>query len=455
MYTIIDIETTGGNFKNGRITEIAIYLHDGKKVVDEFVSLVNPEQFIPTHITQLTGISNDMVKNAPCFFEIARKVVEITEGSIFVAHNAAFDYGFVKAEFEALGFKFDRETLCTVKLSRTFLPGRKSYSLGNLCAELNINNNARHRASGDALATVALFEILLNKNNGIIIPLENSKCFSAIGLHPDLDMEKVMNLPQKVGIYYFYNEKGDLIYIGKSNNIRQHILNQIGNPKTQKGVKIKSEMAAVDYELTGSELVALLKESAELKQEKPIYNKGVRKNTFYFGLYSFKDRKGFIRFNIAKNDGRITPLSFFDSLKEANDFLLGRVEEYNLCQKLCGMSDSLCSCFQYQVKICKGACVDAESPINYNKRAQNLIDYLLFDSDDMVIVDKGRDLDENTLIVIKNGKYLGYGWVNAECSFSSIDDIISCIKINEDNQDARMIIKRHLRENKKLKVHKF
>lgn len=455
MYTIIDIETTGGNFKNGRITEIAIYLHDGKKVVDEFVSLVNPEQFIPTHITQLTGISNDMVKNAPFFFEIARKVVEITEGSIFVAHNAAFDYGFVKAEFEALGFKFDRETLCTVKLSRTFLPGSKSYSLGNLCAELNINNNASHRAAGDALATVALFEILLNKNNGIIIPLENSKCFSAIGLHPDLDMEKVMNLPQKVGIYYFYNEKGDLIYVGKSNNIRRHILNQLGNPKTQKGVKIKSEIAAVDYVLTGSELLALLKESVELKQEKPIYNKALRKNTFYFGLYSFKDRKGFIRFNIAKNDGRITPLSFFDSLKEANDFLLGRVEEYNLCQKLCGMSDSLGSCFQYQVKICKGACVDAESPINYNKRAQNLIDYLLFDSDDMVIVDNGRDLDENTLIVIKNGKYLGYGWVNIECSFSSIDDIKSCIKINDDNQDARMIIKRYLRENKKLKVLKF
>ncbi|TLX78276.1 hypothetical protein E9993_00940 [Labilibacter sediminis] len=223
MYTIIDIETTGGNFRNGKITEIAIYLHDGKKVVDEFVSLVNPEQFIPAYITQLTGITNEMVADAPCFYQIAKQIVEITEGNIFVAHNAAFDYGFIKAEFEALGYNFERETLCTVKLSRKILKGYKSYSLGNICEELGINNDARHRAAGDALATVELFNILLEKNNGMIVPLEGNAFFSASGLHPDLNVEKIKELPQKEGVYYFYNDKGDLIYIGKSNNIRKRV----------------------------------------------------------------------------------------------------------------------------------------------------------------------------------------------------------------------------------------
>jgi len=221
MYTIIDIETTGGSIENGKITEIAIYLHDGIKIVDEFVSLVNPEQFIPIHIAQLTGISNEMVENSPRFFEIASHIIQITEGSVFVAHNSSFDYNFIKAEFNALGYEFDRDTLCTVKLSRILFRGFKSYSLGSLCDRLNINNNSMHRASGDALATVELFELLLHKSNGLIIPLENNGCFLANGLHPNIDIDQLNNLPQKVGVYYLYSENGDLLYVGKSCNIKK------------------------------------------------------------------------------------------------------------------------------------------------------------------------------------------------------------------------------------------
>ncbi len=170
MYTIIDIETTGGSFSTGKITEIAIYLHDGVSVIEEFVSLVNPEQYIPAYITRLTGITNEMVRDSPRFYEIAKQIVEITKDSIFVAHNAGFDYGFIKAEFESLGYDFNRKTLCTVKLSRKLLPGLKSYSLGSLCSSLNIDNNARHRAAGDAMATVSLFELLLKKDSGLLFP---------------------------------------------------------------------------------------------------------------------------------------------------------------------------------------------------------------------------------------------------------------------------------------------
>lgn len=164
MFTIIDIETTGNHYKYGHITEIAIFRHNGQKIIESFSTLINPEIDIPYFITNLTGIDNEMVKNAPKFFEVAKKIIEITANSLFVAHNVNFDYRFIKQEFSRLGYDYYRKTLCTVQLSRKLLPGHRSYSLGKLCSDLNIDINGRHRAAGDALATVKLFEILLKKN---------------------------------------------------------------------------------------------------------------------------------------------------------------------------------------------------------------------------------------------------------------------------------------------------
>ncbi len=161
MYAIIDIETTGQSSSEGKITEIAIFIHDGFEITDSFTSLINPECYIPGFITNLTGIDNEMVKNAPRFFEIARKVVEITQDKIFVAHNVSFDYRFIQEEFKRLGYDYQRKTMCTVRMGRKFIPGHKSYSLGKLCDELEISINGRHRAAGDALATVKLFEMIL------------------------------------------------------------------------------------------------------------------------------------------------------------------------------------------------------------------------------------------------------------------------------------------------------
>ncbi len=146
MFAVIDIETTGGSPKSDKITEIAIYIHDGLQIVDEFVTLVNPEIRIPYFITGLTGITNEMVADAPRFFEIARKVVEMTEGNVFVAHNVNFDYSFLRQEFKSLGFEYNRKTLDTIRLARQVVPGLKSYSLGKLCDSLSIPLNGRHRA---------------------------------------------------------------------------------------------------------------------------------------------------------------------------------------------------------------------------------------------------------------------------------------------------------------------
>jgi DNA polymerase-3 subunit epsilon len=164
MFIIVDIETTGNNYKFSSITELAIYQHNGQKVTNHYSTLINPGIDIPFYITKLTGINNEMVKNAPKFHEVAKTIVEITSGRTFVAHNVNFDYRFLKEEFSRLGYNFHRKTLCTVQLARKLLPGHKSYSLGKLCSDLGIEINGRHRASGDALATVKLFEILLKKN---------------------------------------------------------------------------------------------------------------------------------------------------------------------------------------------------------------------------------------------------------------------------------------------------
>lgn len=164
MFIIIDIETTGNSYKFGKITELAIYQHNGQMITNQYSTLINPEIDIPFYITKLTGITNEMVKNAPKFYEVAKTIVELTAGRTFVAHNVSFDYSFLKEEFARLGYTFHRKTLCTVQLSRKFLPGHQSYSLGKLCLDLGIEIKGRHRASGDALATAKLFEILLQKN---------------------------------------------------------------------------------------------------------------------------------------------------------------------------------------------------------------------------------------------------------------------------------------------------
>ncbi len=265
MYAIVDIETTGRSAQGQKVTEIAILIHDGTKVVDEYQSLVNPETSIPYSITQLTGIFDEMVANSPKFYEIAKKVFEMTEGHIFVAHNASFDYGVLRGEFASLGADFKRETMCTVKLSRQLFPGFRSYSLGNLCNDLNIQIENRHRAYGDAKATTLLLDLLLEKSREYgEEKLTANTSVRAAKMPPLLDIEVFKSLPQETGVYYFYNEKGDIIYVGKANNIRQRVLSHF-NDKSLKERTMFEMIADIKYELTGSEFLALLYESAEIK----------------------------------------------------------------------------------------------------------------------------------------------------------------------------------------------
>jgi DNA polymerase-3 subunit epsilon len=456
MYAIVDIETTGGSSRLEKITEIAIYQHDGKKITGEFVSLINPERSIPYFITSLTGISNEMVENAPRFYEVAKQIIEFTEGRIFVAHNARFDYSFIRQEFKALGYNFKRNILDTVTLGRKLIPGHRSYSLGNICREIGIEINGRHRAAGDAFATVKLLEMLIEKdreiNRGLSGLLKNTKISK---LNPNLDVSKIDSIPEEAGVYYFYNEKGDLIYIGKSRNLQQRIRTHLSNNTTNRAMEMRDFIADIDWEVTGSELIALLRESSEIKRNKPVYNRAQRRTGFQWGVFSHTDLNGYLNFNYGQVGGEDLPLSVFTGKERAKSKLLSLVEKYNLCQKLTGLYETHGPCFHYHVGLCKGACCGKESPESYNERARKAAEEFIFTRRNFFIIDRGRDEEERSAIKIVNGKFTGYGYFNINEMGFGLAAVHDCIQSYRDNSDIQIILKQYLRGFKIEKIIEF
>jgi DNA polymerase III subunit epsilon len=456
MYAIIDIETTGGSSRIEKITEIAIFLHDGSRITGEYTTLINPERNIPYFITNLTGITNEMVEDAPRFYEVAKNIVELTEGRTFVAHNAKFDYSFIRQEFKSLGFNFRRNLLDTVALSRKLFPGHRSYSLGNICSDLNININGRHRAAGDALATVRLFEMLLARDreiNGEKRGLTKNSRTSK--LHPELDLAKIESIPEEPGIYYFYNEKGDLIYIGKSRNLQQRISTHLSNNSTSRAMEMRDLIADIDWELTGSELIALLKESSEIKENKPVYNRAQRRTSFHWGIFSYTDDSGYINYRYGNLDNNDSPVSVFSSKEKARAKLESIVDTYGLCQKLAGLYETEGPCFHHQVGICRGACCGKEKPEDYNERASKAIDEFVFTRRNFFVVDKGRDDEEKCAVKIVNGKYAGYGYFNINDMGFGLSALHDCIHPCSDNRDIQVILKQYLRNNRVERIIDF
>ncbi len=454
MYAVVDIETTGGSARHERITEIAVYIHDGTRVIDEYSTLINPERNIPSFITSMTGITNEMVEDAPRFFEVARRIVELTEGKTFVAHNARFDYSFLRQEFSMLGYQFRRPLLDTVALSRRLLPGHGSYSLGNLCRDLGIEINGRHRASGDALATVRLLELLLSKDRelGEKSLIRNRR---AAALHPALDPALPDRIPEEPGVYYFYDEQGELIYIGKSRNLKERISSHLGNNSSPREMEMRAATADIYWEETGSELIALLMESAEIKEHKPRFNRAQRSSRFSWGLFSGTDEAGYIRFSYRRANNDEVPLSLFTSQARVRARLERLISEYNLCQKLCGMYDTDGPCFHRQVSICRGACNGGEEPRTYNERAAKALDEFIFRNRNFLIIDRGRNSDEYSAVRIVNGKYTGYGFFNRDDVGFGLTAVHDCIRPARDNRDIQVIIKGYLKKHRVERIIDF
>ncbi len=280
MYAIIDIETTGGKFNEEGMTEIAIHRFDGEKVVDQFITLVNPEIPIQPFVVQLTGINNKMLRKAPKFYEVAKQILEITKDCIIVAHNANFDYRILRNEFQRLGYTYTKDTLCTVELSRKLIEGQDSYSLGKLCKSLGIPMSNRHRANGDALATIKLFKMLLNKDVEKNIIKANIKTEGQS--KPKVNSKKKFkNLldktPRKSGVFYLHNPKGDIVYIGRNRNMRNGI-NQIFLRTSKRAKTLHKQISDVSFEETGSMLIANIKSNEEVAANKPHYNSINKKN---------------------------------------------------------------------------------------------------------------------------------------------------------------------------------
>lgn len=452
-YAIVDIETTGNGHKGQKITEISIFIFDGKHIVDEFTSLVNPEQNIPPFITSLTGITNAMVRNAPTFFEIAKKVNEITQNAIFVAHNVNFDYNIIKDEFKSLGFNFNRKKLCTVRLSRKMIPNLNSYSLGAICSFENIPIYGRHRAKGDAEATTELLRRLIERDESFIInSFLNSKSKQAT-LPPLLDRKTVNDLPEKFGVYYFKNSAKEIIYVGKANNIKQRVLSHFYDKK-KKEREMCLEIAHISFEETGSELLALLLESSEIKKRYPTYNSAQKYKKEAIALFTYTDQKGIL--HLAFNNIKTVPKSIinFYSVTECRVFLEQLCTTYHLCPKYCHLQTNVANCFHYQIKTCKGICCDEETVESYNKRVQEAIKSVGIHSQTKVIKEQGRTDNEIGFALILNGKYQGFGYIDISQSeqLTTADEYQFFIQAQEDNKDVQRILTSYLRKQEEAVI---
>lgn len=453
MYAILDIETTGGKFNEEGITEIAIYKFDGQEVIDQFSCLVNPEKPIQPFVVNLTGINQNMLRSAPKFYEVAKRIVEITEGCILVAHNAVFDYRVLRMEFDRLGYPFERNTLCTVELSKRLIPEMQSYSLGKLVRALGIPMSDRHRATGDAMATVKLFKLLLDKDHEKEILKALVRSQPILQIEPKL-LQILDQLPTETGLYYFHRADGEVIYIGKSKNIKKRV-RQHFTGQNRKSKKIQQFVAAVTFETTGSELIALLKESEEIKKNKPIFNVAQRKTFFGFALYSHLNEVGYQCLSIEKNDGRKKNITTFTSHEEGSRFLFKLAEEHHLCQKLLGLYPSSGACFAYQTKNCLGACVCEEPTETYNQRLLKAIEKFQFQNKNLLLIDRGRSHDEKAVILIENGDYKGFGFFNLNYQIQHIEVLRSLITPMENNRDTLRIIHNFIQKKQGIKLIAF
>ncbi len=418
-YAIVDIETTGGNAFGSRITEIAIFIHNGKEVIDSFESLVNPEMEIPPPIFSLTGINNEMVKHAPIFEEIAEQVFCLLENRVFVAHNVNFDYSFIHHQLAACGYAWNANKLCTVRLSRKLRPGLPSYSLGALCTYLDIPIAHRHRAGGDAAATAILFQKLLDWDENNHIPVMLKKNAKEQVLPPNLSPADFENLPNCTGIYYFHNQANKVIYVGKALNIKKRVGQHFsGNNIFPQRQNFLRDIYSISFEPTGTELIALIKEYIEIKKYWPKYNRALKKYEAQYGLFSYQGMDGFTYLNVGKTNNQMQAIIGFNKLIEAQQFLRQCITTYDLDVRFCNFG------------LQKSSHAEQALPdVNdYNLKVHEALQNIAQISAEKVIIDKGRDADEQSFVWINNENIQAFGFLSKDFEYSDFSAIKSYLE---------------------------
>lgn len=436
MYAILDIEATGGKKGEEDIIEVAIYRFDGKKITDQLISLVKPDRKIDAYVQKLTQITPKMVKTAPKFAELAKRIIEITDGAILVGHNVDFDYRMLKQEFKKFGYSYYRETIDTVPLSEKYFPEAASYSLGKLTKELGIPISDRHRAAGDARATLELFKLLLDKDyHKNIVKKENKKNESTSTKF----LSYYGELPNSIGIYYVFDKNKNVIFLSKATNLALNVRKMLMG-KSNLSNKIRMGIDSIKYQVTGNELISWIKENHEIKRLKPSLNETNRKIEFPYGLY-IEIKNGYKalilqRFRKQENGAIIK----FTSLSLGQKLLSLITEEFELCPKLNEISKTE-KCLSYEVGECFGACEGIEPVQEYNSRVDQFMEKIQLDGKSFLIIGSGRDIGESSFVWVENGETQGYGYYELNHQIKGLKRIKERMIPIESDPDINQMIK--------------
>lgn len=442
-YAIVDIETTGGNASGSRITEIAIIIHDGANVIDRWETLVNPQKEIPITIFALTGINNEMVRDAPIFDDIADKVFEMLNDRIFVAHNVNFDYSFVRHQLEEAGFKWTARKLCTVRATRKIKPGLGSYSLGNLCYSLDIPVEHRHRAGGDADATVILFSRLLEWDTNGELDKMIKKTAQDQRLPPNLPPSDFEQLPEKPGVYYFYDQAKKVVYVGKAVNLKKRVASHFSGHKiTPQRQHFLRDIHGISFEVCATELMALLLECSEIKKLWPVHNKALKRFEAKYGLYEYEARSEYRYLAVGKVTKFQKCVEVFSTIHEGINLLRSLAEKFELDYRFC----------KYAIEgggelFRDPDLTDLPDVAQHNVQIANAIDHVLQNRPSFAIVDKGRNKDERSCIWIENGHFFGMGYITSDIAITDPSELKDYVVPYKSNHYIMQLIYTYIQNN--------
>jgi DNA polymerase III subunit epsilon len=429
MYAIVDIETTGGYAAANGITEISVFVHDGTRVVRHFETLINPGQIIPRYITALTGIDNAMTEGAPTFEEIAPVLFDILREAVFVAHNVNFDYSFVKHQLKENGFELSEKKLCTVRLGRKVFPGLPSYSLGNLCRSLNIKIENRHRAGGDAKATVQLFEYLLANGADVHIAQMLKKTSSEQWLPLHLDKKEIEKIPGLPGVYYFHDSKDKIVYVGKAINLKKRVSSHFTqNDAGRKRQNFVRDVHKITYKECAGELEAIVLESVEIRRLWPRYNQSQKQPVQKFGLYLFEDSRGYLRLAIDKKKKHLQALYSFNLLHEGLVMMGKMMEEFGLNARLC---------FIDKTPFTKDEMKLLDTPAVYNVKVKRALAALDKQLPTFAVMDNGIEENKRLCLLVERGSFWGMGHLPSAVSITSCDELKTFLNPYADNDYIR------------------
>ncbi|MDD3458447.1 MAG: exonuclease domain-containing protein [Weeksellaceae bacterium] len=433
MYAVLDIEATGGQMGEEEIIEIAVYRFDGRMTTDQLISLVKPDRNIDPYVQKLTRITPKTVSTAPRFHEIAKRIIEITVDAVLVGHNVDFDYRMLRQEFRKLGYIYQRDTIDTVQLSEKYFPNTTSHSLGKLCNELGIPTTDRHRASGDARATLELFRLMLEKDSEKNITQYNSANGKA-----QLSEFGYKGLPNAAGVFYIRDKKRKVIYLAAADNIAQNA-RRLLNGKTEISRKIKTQFDSIHFELTGNQLISKIKELNELRELKPVFNRVEPNFTHSICLESRMDYQVLVIRKSEKN--RDNSVLEFQYPRRIREVLSHITSEFELCPMLNRLVPMDNECFSYEVGECRGACKGIESSETYNQRIQLFLDKINIENKNFLIVGNGRKMSEKSFVLIENGICKGYGYFEFHNQIKDTKTIAERMTAVSPDPDCIKIIK--------------